>query len=88
MLNLYGDDPDRAYRERILPFIESHRAELELIYREHGVLPTARCLDDYEGLLVIQQLHEDPDRLRDLWPLGPEELTAVAAVAGVRIAAF
>lgn len=87
LLRLYGNDPERAYREKVLPFVDAHRSELEAIYREHNILPIARCLDDYEGLMILQQLDEDPDRLRDRWPLDPEELTAVAAAAGVRVAA-
>lgn len=86
--NLYSGELDRAWSESIEPFLERERSRLEVIYAQHAAIPTARCLDDYEGLALVERLHTTPDRVRDEWPLEPAELEALADAAGVRIAAF
>lgn len=67
-------------------FLDESAESLRTVYRRHAQLNIARCLDEYEGVLVLERLRNDRAHLLAAWPFAEDELKAVADAAGVRLA--
>lgn len=85
LVRLYDEDPERAIREHVVPFVERERELLQRIYDSHSQVPLALCLDEYEGLALLERLSTDPERVYAEWHLDPEELENLANLAGVSV---
>jgi hypothetical protein len=86
LLDLYdADSAEEVWMKQLLPFIRFKSVNLRAIYARHSVLPVAPCLDQFEGLLVIERIHNDRGRLKQAWPYQPGELEAVAEAVGMRL---
>jgi hypothetical protein len=86
MLNaLYAVEEMQGPSVKVQRFLEQHATSLRTIYRRHADLRIAPCLDEFEGLLVLERLQNDRAHLAEAWPYSIDELQAVAEAAGVRL---
>lgn len=66
-------------------FLDESADSLRTIFRRHAEVNLARCLDEYEGILVLERLQNDRAHLVEVWPFSERELQEVADAAGVRL---
>jgi hypothetical protein len=82
---LYSRQSADSAVEHLDRFLEQSADSLRTVYRRHAQFNIARCLDEYEGILVLERLRNDRAHLVEVWPFAEEELKAVADAAGVRL---
>jgi len=90
VVRVFEKDPETLVADVVEPFVATHRAALEHIYRAYAedsrVTP---LLFQPEALLIFASLDADPYRLREAWPsneLPIDLLESLANIWGVELA--
>jgi hypothetical protein len=85
LCGLYGQEGADFADATLEHFLSESADSLRVIFRRHGEVALARCLDEYEGVLVLERLQNDRAHLVEVWPFSEQELQEVADAAGVRL---